>query len=453
MRCTAEPNPALGWSQAPLAELLRLAWPLALSMLSYSVMMLVDTLFVARLGAAPLAGVGIAGTALWALICFPFGLLQGAKVLVSQAAGAGQPERAGAFLGAALAWAVGLGLALLALAGPVVAALPWLSAGQTAAAASQEYMRVRLLGVPLFFVFCALREVRQGLGDSRSPMWASVSANGLNIALDYAFIVLLGWGVAGAAAATALCNGVELAVLLALQARHGFGLRRTRPAHLRALWQLGWPTGLQFVIEMGCFTVLAVMISRYSELHMAAHQIAIQVIHFSFLPAVALGEAASVLAGQAVGTRREELVVRVARLALAVGALYTGACALILLLGGGAISGAFAGEQALRGLTTRLLWLAAAFQVFDAANIVGRGVLKGTGDVRYPAAVGTAVAWLFTPPSMWLLGYGLGLGALGGWIGISLELAACAGLFWWRLERGGFRAAMARARALREGAA
>ena len=80
----------LRWKHKPIPELVRLAWPIAVSMLSYSVMTLVSTLFVGRLGANALAGVGLGGVAAFGLIVFGFGLLRSVKVVVSQATGAGR---------------------------------------------------------------------------------------------------------------------------------------------------------------------------------------------------------------------------------------------------------------------------------------------------------------------------------------------------------------------------
>ena len=86
----AERENELAWRTAPRAELLRLAWPIAVSMVSYAVMTLADTLFVGRIGPAALAGVGLGGTAAFVAICFPMGLLRGVKINVSQAVGAGR---------------------------------------------------------------------------------------------------------------------------------------------------------------------------------------------------------------------------------------------------------------------------------------------------------------------------------------------------------------------------
>jgi multidrug resistance protein, MATE family len=61
--------------------------------------------------------------------------------------------------------------------------------------------------------------------------------------------------------------------------------------------------------------------------------------------------------------------------------------------------------------------------------------------VRFAALVAVGIAWLFTPPLTWLLGQELGMGAVGGWLGICAEIVVGAGVLWWRLERGHWRAA------------
>ena len=438
----------LSWQQRPTGELLRLAWPTAVSMLSYSTMTLVDTLFVGRLGPAALAGVGLGGVSTWALLCFSIGLLRGAKVMVAQAVGAGNNDEVHAVKAAMLVYALLLGALTVALAQPAAGLLPALSASSAAGRAAAEYLALRSVGAPVVLLFWGLREVRQGLGDTRTPMLASVCANVANAGLDYLLIFGLDLGVAGAALASVLAAVVELAVLLSLW-RGALQAHGLRTRHLAGLWWLGWPSGLELLVEMGSFTALSVMIARHSELHMAAHQVALQLVHFSFLPAFALADAVCVLAGQAVGAGRDPLVRRVARSGLVLGAIYTGACSLLFALGGQLLARAFSDSEPLALVVARLLLVAAVFQVFDAAATVARSALRGTGDVRFPAVAGALAAWLLTPPSMWLWGYRLGLGAVGGWLGLCAELVLAAALFWWRLERGGWRAAAARARSLR----
>src|SRR5690606_12738585 len=99
----------------PLRELCRLAWPIAVSGLSYSTMTLVDTAFVGRLGPAALAGVGLASVVSFAMLVFGMGLLRAVKVIVSQARGAGHEDDIDDLIGGGLlvALVVGGAVALL----------------------------------------------------------------------------------------------------------------------------------------------------------------------------------------------------------------------------------------------------------------------------------------------------------------------------------------------------
>lgn len=444
---------SLSWAERPGRELLRLAWPITVSMLSYATMTLTSTAFVAHLGADELAGVGLAGVVGFALICFGFGLLRGAKTLVSQAIGADRRDRIPELLGATLGLALGFGVLAIVL-GHLVA--PWmvaLSASPRAGGFAAQYLVLRSLGGPLVLLYCGLREARYGQGDSRAPMRASLAGNAVNLVLDAILILGVGWGVQGAAIAAMCGNATELA-LLAWPMRGDLRGMRWRRAAVRDVWAQGMPNGLQFVMEVGAFLILTVMIARMSAIDGAAHQLVLQLVNVSFLPAHALAEAAAVLVGQAVGANRDVLVPRVARHTLAIGASYASLVLISYAVLGGTIAQAMAaGDGALAARATMLVHISLAFLVGDAANVIARGVLRGASDIRYAAVVGIATSWLTTPPLTWLLGDVLGLGAVGGWIGIAVEITIGAGLFWLRIVRGGWRPAAAAARRAMAGAA
>jgi len=438
---------SLDWMNRPTHALLRLAWPIAVSTVSWTVMQLVGTLFMAHVGADQLAGVGLAGIVLWTFMCFTVGMLRSTKTLVSQAVGAGRPHDTDGYLAAGLAFGVGMGalaLALSQLAAPVLAmATSDPDVGRFAA----QSIRIRAFAAPIALAFIALRETRWGEGESRTPMRASVSGNVVNIALDTLLILGLGWGVVGAAVASIAGASVELA-MLAWPMRARLARLVWNRAHARAVWQQGVPTGLQFLMEVGSFLLLSAFIARMTSVDGAAHQIVLQLTHVSFLPAHAIAEASSVMVGQAVGAGRDVWVRRVAWRALAVSGAYAAVCTAVL--GGGAtvVAGWFADEPALHRLTVTLLHVSLAFLVADAANVVARGVLRGAGDVRYPAVMGVITAWAMTPPITWLLGLHLGWGVVGGWVGLSAEIFLGAALFWWRVARGHWRAAAAESRRL-----
>ena len=180
---------------------------------------------------------------------------------------------------------------------------------------------------------------------------------------------------------------------------------------------------------------------------MAAHQITLQLISFSFLPAFAVGESASVMVGQAIGAFRDELVKPVARLAVLVVSLYTGACTLVLVVFASPLVGAFTKDAVTQGVGIRLVYVSGLFLVIDGVNIVARSILRGAGDVVFSAWIGVLCSWGLTPPLAWLLGFHFHLGAFGGWLGLSLEVLVGATAQWLRLAVGGWRALAAKTRA------
>lgn len=436
----------LDWHERPRRELLRLAWPIMASTVSFSMMTLADTIIMGHVGRPQLAGVGLAGTVTFALLCFSIGLMMGGKALISQAVGARRFEEARRCYGAAVLAALALGAVTTVvgqLAADVVASF---TSSPAAGDAAHTYLRIRTLAAPAALLFVALRESSYAHGASRAPMVASIIANVVNVGLALLFVLELEAGPAGAAWATVISHIVEAAVLAGAMLAHRLRPAWPRRAHFAALWRIGWPSGAQFTLEMGSFAILSTLISIMSEADMAAHQIALQVIHFSFMPAVAIGEAASVLAGQAVGANRDPLAMRVAHIALRMAVAYTLAFTVLLALGGGQLVRVFKADPEVARITVRLFHIAAIFQVLDGAQIVARSVLRAVGDVRYAAVVGISAAWVCTPPFAYLLGHRLHLGAAGGWLALLLEILTCAVLLWWRVERRGWAAAAQSAR-------
>jgi MATE family multidrug resistance protein len=422
-------------------------------MVSFSTMTLASTAFVARIGSDELAAVGLGGVVAFALVGFTIGLLRGAKTLVSQAVGANRRDRIPELLGSAVVLAVGFGV-LAVIVGHVIAPLlVSVSASPRAGGLAADYLMLRSLGAPIVLVYAALRESSYGVGDTRSPMRASLVANAVNITLDAILILGLDWGVRGAAAA-AICGNLTELALLAWPMRNQVRRMTWNRRALRDVWAQGMPNGLQFLMEIGAFLILTVMVARMSAIDGAAHQLVLQLVNVSFLPAHALGESAAVLVGQAVGAGREALVSRVAKWALGLGAGYASACLVVYAILGGVITSAMAaGDTALAERALQLVHVGLAFLIADAANVIARGVLRGASDVRYAAIVGIICSWLFTPPLAWLLGERLGLGVVGGWIGISAEIIVGASLYWLRVWRGGWKPAAAAARRAMAGTA
>ncbi len=433
------------WEDRIGAHMVTLAWPIAVSMLSYATMSFVDTLFVSHMGTAELAGVGLATIACFTIVCFPIGFLRGAKVTISQSIGAGDLPQAHRQASAARVVALGIGFGM-AIAGVLLAPLlSHLTETAASAEAATTYARIRLLGCPALFSYVALRESEYGFGRPKGPMRATLVSNAVNIGLDALFVWGLDMGVAGVAFATLAAHVTEICVLAWITRRHRAGRQSLRfdalRREFRLLREVGLPTGAQALIEVGAFATVTAMLANAGDAELAAHQIGIQVIHLTLLPPMASADAASVLSGNAAGASRFDLVPRVAVRAMMLGGTYAALASIALLLFSAPIASIFTEDPALIRTASMVLVFAGIFQVADVANVVAREVLRGAGDVRYAAIVGITAAWTVTPPLAYFLGVRAGYGAVGAWAGLCVEVFVVAGVFWARLLSGKWKTA------------
>jgi MATE family multidrug resistance protein len=436
--------------RAPLVrELVDLAWPIAAAMFGETLLGLVDTKLVGGLGAAALGGVGVGTAFAFLSYSIVFGLMRAVKVATSHAVGEGEPERGFAFARAGLAIGAFLGVVVWCLSRDIGAALLALGVDRGLVVPATSFLSAVTYGSPATCMLAALIQHRQAVGDARSPMVVGVVGNVVNALLSYGLIYgrfgLPALGVRGGGFGTATTEWVELLAMLALFARDERGRARTSTrsslsfrSALAEVLELGVPTGIQFGLEMLAFVALTALLGA-SEREIAAHQIALTTIRTSFLPGIAIGEAASVLVGRALGRRDLEEADRVTKWALVMAAGFMAFCGVIFAVFAKAIAHGFTSDDDVASVAKHLLWLAAAFQVLDACNIVLRGALRGAKDVRVAAFLGVAIVWTCVPTAALFLGRWAGWGAVGAWCGFLAETALATAVFGARWMRGAWR--------------
>ncbi|MCB9677195.1 MAG: MATE family efflux transporter [Alphaproteobacteria bacterium] len=425
------------------AQVFRLAWPILVSMLSYTAMTVADSIFVAQLGTTPLAALGLAATGVHLLQAFPIGLIGGARVQIAQAVGAADLPRARALAWQALYLAAGFGalsLLVLPFAGPFTLAL---GARGELVEHGTAYLWVRIASAPLVFAMFALQAWYQGRGDTRTPMVAVLAANAVNIGLDP--FLIFGWsglpalGVEGAALATAVALVVQVLVLIAPAVRplwpHRVGVQRELAARI---WRTGLPMGTGYVLDVLSFVVFTSLLAHVGDAHLAAHVIVVRIVMVSFLPGHAIGEAAGVLVGQSIGAGRPEAArqawwsasQQALALMLSLGAVF--------LLLPAPLVGIFRAEPEVAAIAIEVLGLAALVQVFDAIAMVGLGSLNGAGDTRFTMGLGLLVTWFGKVPVSMLGVLALGWGAYGAWLGIVVDVMLVSAIALLRIQGSGW---------------
>ena len=457
------PNHSGMFPKSTRRELVRLAWPIAAALLGEVAMGLVDTKLAGGLGAAALAGVGVGTMLMFLSYAIVFGMMRGVTVRTAHALGEGRPDDGFAFARAGLVLGAAFGVVVLVLGRDVSPLLRLIHADEALIPPARDFFAAVTLGAPAACAIAAFVQHRRGMGDARTPMVAGIAGNVVNAllawALMYGHLGAPALGARGAGLATAIVEVLELVALFALFARdearardaaraagrelHGLSLRDA----LREVASLGVPTGAQFGAETLAFATFTAVLSGISKEEIASHQIALAVIRVSFLPGVAVAEAASVLVGQSLGRRRLADADAVTKDAIRLAVGFMALCGVLFALGGGALARLFSDDPTVAVLARRLLLVAAVFQVLDAVNIVLRGALRGAKDVRAVAMLGIFVVWSCVPTAAYVLGKLAGLGALGGWLGFVAETTLGAALFWRRWKRGGWRLAYAGARA------
>lgn len=428
--------------------MLRLAWPLIVVQLGQVGMNTVDTIMVGPLGPDALAAVGVASALFIICMLVCTGTIVGMTPIVSQAYGRGDLRRCNevlvqglwlaAILSLPVAWVVARGEPILVALGqdPRVAAL------------AGGYLGALAWSLPPHFLFMTLRQYLEGMGVARPSMVITLFGLGLNVVANRAFIYGVGdvippMGVVGTGWATTLVRWAMLGAMVAYlvgwraRGRGATGRVALRPDRrlLATIVGIGIPIGIQMGLEVGVFSLAAVMIGWLGPVELAAHQIAINLASTTFMVALGTSMAGAILVGQHIGGGRVRAMrgAVVATYLLAVG--FMGVCAFLFLALPEELIRLYSPDAEVIRVGAQLLFFAALFQIFDGAQVAGVSVLRGAADTRVPMAVCMLGYWLIGLPIAYALAFTLGFGAPGMWAGLSIGLAAVAVLLTLRVRR------------------
>jgi multidrug resistance protein, MATE family len=429
---------------AELRELFVLGGPIALSFVGTQLLGFVDIAMVGRLDATSLAAVGIGNAIFFTLSIVGMGLVLGMDPLVSQAHGAGEPDRARAVLWQAVRLALFASvpcMVLVVLGGafthrfgidPAIARLVF------------HFILGRLPNLVTFLLFAAGRVYLQALGRTRAVVWAAVWSNVANLVFNTIFIFgddglarvglprvgLPALGVLGSGMASSLASIAAVVVVFRDIVRRGgwptAAERRADPATMRSITRIGWPIAMHLLAEVGAFSVAGIFAGWLGPGPAAGHQVALGLASMSFVTALGLSNATSVRVGRAIGrgdpagARRAGIVgictaMVVMAIAAVVFAIAPWACARILT-----------DEPDILAAAVPLIRIAAVFQLADAAQVAVAGALRGAGDTRSAQIANMLGYYLLGLPLALVLGFVFDLGAVGIWWGLTAALFAVA---------------------------
>jgi MATE family multidrug resistance protein len=450
------PVRANAWRE--LGEVLWLSLPIIITMLSFTLMHVVDSLMLSKHSTDALAAVMPASTVFFLFASLVMGTLSITNTFVSQCLGRGEEREGPGYAWQALYVAAAWGTICMLL-WPVAPHIFRLAEhGDAIRALELGYFRILIFRMPSAGAWFALASFFQATKRPVVPMIAALIGNGLNIALDYVLIFGAGpfpeMGIRGAAIATVLgsyCqSGMLLAVFLSAWMHRKYGTRSAWRFDLTKAAQLvrvGLPAGLSWSLEnVGWSFFVLFIIGSLGADALAANNAAIQVVHLSFMPVIGLNIGVQAVVGRHIGMKDWDGAKRRAYRALAVAVCYMTAMGVLFLvtrrwvmLQFAPAEGDIAGFRSVVEKGATMLIFAAVFQAFDAVAIICYGALKGAGDTRFVMLVNLSCAALVFVPSALLLTQVFTFGVAGAWASMTLYIITVAMINLWRFHSDAWR--------------
>ncbi len=412
-----------GWWSRPSGgrDVIRVALPLMISTLSYSVMQFCDRVFLTWYSATSVAAAMPAAVMAWAMLSFPMGVGLYTSVFVAQYFGAEQNRRIGQVVWhGMILGTLFLPLFVAAILWPATV-FQWAGHSTELTALEADYLGFISYGSIAQVYGAILAGFFIGQGRTSIVMAVDVLAAALNILLDWLLIFGVTWshgpgieplGIRGTAIATSLALWIKVFVMLWMmlrrRERQRFSLLATGRIQFALLWRMlrfGSSSGWQMLIECLGIAVFSLMIGNLGEVPAAATTLAISVNMLVFVPVWGLSTAVSTLVGQQIGKARSDLAQRATWTALTIGLVYTGVFAVFYLTTPSwfLIGYEAAGPQVadIMRLVRRLLVFVAVYCLFDSIQIVFVGALKGAGDVRFVVLSSLVCSGLFVAAGMY----------------------------------------------------
>ena len=439
-------------SAGGVRELIALALPVILTNLSSTLMMTTDAVMVGRLGATELGAVGYAGIWYWTVVAGFNGTGTGVQTFVAQAHGAGRARTCGAWLWQAWYTVVPVSVVMMVLfATAFPALLDLLGPDAPLRPLASSYVQARVFGVGGLMTGLVVASFMRGIGDTRTPLYAMIAANLVNVALNYCLIFghfgFPRMGVAGSGLATAIAEWVYAGwLLMAVRrpaVRREFHTELVAPdwSAMRRFLRTSAPIGGQWALDMLAFASFSTIVARMGSSEMAASQALLSLMHLSFMQVVGVQMAVATMVGRYIGAGDLRAARRSLGSAMRVGIGLSVAVAALFIAAPDQCLRLFVHDEAVLRLGAPLLLVGAAFLICDAFGVLNGGALRGAGDTRWPFVVQTLLAWGLFLPAAYVGAVVFGAGLTGAWMGGVVYVAVLGYALHWRFQSGAWQTA------------
>lgn len=421
-----------------IIKTLKLSYPIVIAQLGIIAMGVADTMMVGQIGATELAAASLGNGLHFLVVCMGIGLTSVISPMIAQANAQKNYTLISKILGAG--FYASFMLSILILVAHTLLTYFIFSLGQEieVAALAQNYLYIVSLGIFPLVIFLAARNFTDGLSYTKIAMYVTFGGLLANIFLNWLFIFgNLGfprWGLFGAGVATALTRILMMiAIIWYIFAQKKFKIYlpnfdcwNVDKSLVNKIYRLGFPAGLQYFFEIGCFSVAALMSGWLGKYPLASHQVVINLASVTYMVTTGMGSAGAILVGEGVGQKDKKYIFRSALIVLSLAALFMIFASFLFLIFQSFWVGLYSTDQKVLEIAKSLLLIACLFQLSDGIQCIGLSILKGIEDVKIPTLITLIAYWIVGLPSGYLFAFVFGLDVYGIWYGLSLGLTVSA---------------------------
>ena len=432
-------------------ELIHLAWPFLIAQLAVLANGVIDTAMAGRLSATDLAAVGIGASIQITVLMSLMGVLLALPPIIAHLYGAGRRAEIGREIHQSI-W-ISLLIALIAIL-LLRFPQPFISISELQPAVEikvRAYLAASSWGVPAALAFRLFQGLSTGIGQPRPVMIFNLMA----LVLKLPFNAIFMFGLFGAPALGGPGCAVATSVIAWLIAALAWGWFLYKPEHgefrlwvpmaapdraaITAFLRLGVPIGMTFIADVTAFTFMALFIARLGPVVSGAHQIASNIAVLAFMMPLAIGNAAAVLTGQALGAMQSMRARHTCWNALALALSIAVVISLTLWFGAPQIAALYTPDIQVQAAARPLIVLVGFYHLADAVQAVAVNALRGYKKSVVPMVVYTVALWGLGLGGGVVLGltdtFGLARGASGFWIAAIASIVLVGSLVTLYLDR------------------
>ncbi len=387
------------------------AAPMLLGNVFQQLFSVVDSIVVGKfIGKEALAAVGASFPVIFIMVSMIIGLVMGTTVVISQYFGAKdfvKVKRAidTMYIYSAIAGIIATVIGLI-ISEPL---LRLLGLPEDIMPQAVQYLRIYLSGIIIFFGFNGTSAVLRGLGDSKTPLYFLIVATVANIILVLLFVAVFKWGVAGAAYATLIANGLAFCLAIYwLNKTHKIIRIAIKELHFdreifRQSVNIGLPTGIQqTLVAMGALALMGI-VNKFGTNVIAGFSVASRLDALAVIPAMSFSQALSTFVGQNIGANKPERIRAGLIATLKMSGIVTIVTTIFIVFGGHILMSLFTNDSEVVRIGNQYLTIVSSFYIMFTLMFIFNGVTRGAGDTLIPMFFSLLSLWIIRIPMAWFL--------------------------------------------------